>query len=104
MSTEIAFIPNEDRLDISFEGNLDVSVWHDVYDACARTSPALKTCIVDLTRVERVFDSGIAILALLCARMHEFGAVVVFVSDDLNIKARVGSIASPHWHQTPATA
>jgi len=104
MSAAIRFIPSEDRLDISFEGNLDVTVWQAVCDACGRTSPRVESCIVDLTRVGRVFDSGIAILGLLYRRMRDLGTTVIFLCDDLNTKERVEAIASPLWYRPSLVA
>jgi ABC-type transporter Mla MlaB component len=101
MSVEISFIPEERRLDLYFEGNLDVSVWQDVWDTCRRASPNLRSCIVDLTGVDRVFDSGIALLGMLCRRLRQAGATVIFLSDDSEIKRRVSLVASPGWY-TPS--
>jgi anti-anti-sigma regulatory factor len=98
MPVTIDLIPSEDRLDISFEGNLDVIVWQDVCDACVRTSEKVKACIVDLTGVKRFFDSGIAILGLLYERMSRVGATVIFLSDDPSLKERMTIVASPRWH------
>jgi ABC-type transporter Mla MlaB component len=98
MSVRINFIADEKRLDLSFEGNLDVSVWQDVCDTCRQASPELRACIVDLTGVERVFDSGIALLGMLNRRLRKLGATVIFLSDDRNVKERVSAVASPGWH------
>ena len=98
MSVTIALIPSEDRLDISFEGNLDVSVWGDVCQACERPSEKIERCIVDLRGVKRFFDSGIAILGLLHERMSRLGATVIFLSDDPSLRERVRIVASPQWH------
>lgn len=99
MPVWIRFIPDEGRLDFSFEGNLDVTVWQDVCDTCSRPPPNVKACIVDLTAVGRVFDSGIAVLGLLYRRMRLMGSTVVFLSDDSKLRRRVAAIASPRWHQ-----
>lgn len=87
MPARITFIPEDDRLDVSFEGNLDVTVWQTVCDACRRPQPHLKACIVDLTAVGREFDSGIAVLGLLCQRMRVLGTTVVFLCDDPKLKS-----------------
>jgi ABC-type transporter Mla MlaB component len=99
MPVTISVIPEESRMDLSFEGNLDVSVWQDVCDACSHPPPDVKTCIVDLTAVGRVFDSGVAVLGLLYKRMRRSGSTVVFLSDDFKLRNRVAAIASPLWHQ-----
>jgi len=99
MSITINLIPDEDRFDITFEGNLDVTAWQGVCDACSRVPPNVRACIVDLTRVGRVFDSGIAILGLLWKRMRRLGTTVVFLCDDAEIRKRVAAVASPLWHR-----
>lgn len=104
MSATITFIPDEERLDISVEGNLDVTVWQSVCDACEQTFSNVSRCIVDLTAVRRLFDSGIAILGLLYKRMHNLGATVVFLSDDANLRKRISGVASPYWHQRSVIA
>jgi ABC-type transporter Mla MlaB component len=98
MSVQINFIPDEKRLDLSFDGNLDVTVWQDVCDSCRRVSPEVRACIVDLTRVERVFDSGVALLAMLSRRLRSVGATIVFLSDDSTLKERISAVASPGWY------
>jgi len=75
-----SFIPEEDRLDLSFEGNLDVTIAMDVCATCKRVAPSLRSCIIDLSGVDRVFDSGVALLQMLCARVHRVGALVVILS------------------------
>ena len=104
MPAQVSFIPDEDRLDISFEGNLDVTVWQTVCDACTRPTLTLRVCIVDLTGVARVFDSGLAVLGLLFRRMRGLGATVVFLSDDLELRKRVAAFASPCWQRLSPTA
>ena len=98
MSVEISYITDENRLDLSFSGNLDVSVWQDVCDTCRQAPTEVSACIVDLTGVERVFDSGIALLCMLYRRLRMLGAIVVFLSDDSEIKRRISAIASPNWY------
>ncbi|MCP3881161.1 MAG: hypothetical protein GY701_22625, partial [Sulfitobacter sp.] len=56
---------------------------------------------VDLTRVERVFDSGIALMGLLYRRLHTLGAIIVFLSYNNEMKRRIAAVASPAWF-TPA--
>jgi len=81
MSVHASYVEEEDRLNLSFEGNLDVTVSRDVCDICQRVAAGLKSCIVDLSKVERIFDSGIAMLQMLYQRMNALGTSVVFVSD-----------------------
>lgn len=81
MSVHASYVAEDDRLDLSFEGNLDVTVSRDICDICQRVAAGLKSCIVDLSRVEGIFDSGIALLQMLHRRMSAGGTSVVFVSD-----------------------
>lgn len=99
MSVTITFIQDEDRLDLSFAGNLDVTVWQDVCGVCRQNPANLKTCIVDLTGVGRIFDSGMAILGLLYRHMSSFGATVIFLSDDSNTKKRIKALAPSRKHK-----
>ena len=94
MGVNISFTPDERRLEISFEGNLDVTVWLEVCNTCARVPPNLKACIVDLTRVGRVFDSGMALLVLLYERLRAIGVMVIFLSDNADVRQRIAIIAS----------
>ncbi len=94
MSVSISFTPDERRLEISFEGNLDVTVWLEVCNAFRCVPPNLKACIVDLTRVECVFDSGMALLVLLYQRLRAVGVMVIFLSDNADVRQRIAIIAS----------
>jgi len=86
MSVHASYIEEEERLDLSFEGNLDVTVSRDIFDICRRMAAGLKSCIVDLSGVERIFESGAAILQLLYRRMRSLGTTVVFLGDRPDIR------------------
>ena len=96
MPVSVSFIPNEDRLDLSFEGNLDVTVSHELCGLGAHIPASVRTCVMDLTRVQRVFDSGIALLQMLSTRMHRVGARVVVVSDHPDVRRQIRLILGPH--------
>ncbi len=81
MSVYASYIEEEDRLDLSFDGNLDVSVSRDVCDICKRVALGLTSCIVDLSAVERVFDSGVAMLQMMYRKLTARGTMVIFLSD-----------------------
>lgn len=89
-----SFIPSEDRLDLSFNGNLDLTITEDVCLVFAAIPATLQTCIMDLTRLDRVFDSGLALLWLLNERLKQIGARVVVLSDHPEILRRIPSIMS----------
>jgi len=85
----VSFIPKEDRLDLSFDGNLDLTVANDLCELIPRIDDNLKTCIVDLSRVERVFDSGIALLRMLSGGLARVGATLVVLSDHPDVQRRM---------------
>jgi ABC-type transporter Mla MlaB component len=89
-----SFIPSEDRLDLSFDGDLDLTITEDVCQVSALIPATLRTCIMDLTRLERVFDSGIALLWMLNERLQHIGATVVVLSDHPEILRRIPRIMS----------
>jgi len=76
-----SYINEESRLDLSFDGNLDLTVSHDVCEVCRRARPGLSTCIIDLSDVKRVFDSGVALLQMLHRHFDNIGTSVVLFSD-----------------------
>ena len=89
MPVHASYIEEEDRLDLSFDGNLDVSVSQDICDVCRQASPNLKSCIIDLSDVERLFDSGVALLQMLYRRLNALGTIVVILSDSPEFRAKI---------------
>lgn len=88
MAMHYAYIDEERRLDLRFDGNLDLSVSQGVCDLCRGALPDVKACIIDLSEVDRIFDSGIALLKMLYGRLRALGAMVVVLSDDPRIQRR----------------
>jgi anti-anti-sigma regulatory factor len=101
MPVHISYIEEENRLDLSFEGNLDVSVSRDISGICRRVSSSLMTCIIDLSGVERLFDSGVGLLQMLHRRLSELGVTIVILSDQPEIRERIPSIAWTSLHAMP---
>ena len=93
MSLQTSYIEEERRLDLSFDGNLDVTVSQDICDICRRLSSDLRSCIIDLSGVERIFDSGVALLQMLHRRLEALGTTVVVLSDRPEIREKVSLIA-----------
>jgi ABC-type transporter Mla MlaB component len=83
-------IDDEGTLVVTFDGRLDFSIARDVFVTARRATGDIETCVLDLRKVERVFDSGIALLRLLQARMRDANIQVrvLAASDDLAIKVR----------------
>ena len=89
MPVHASYIKEEDRLDLSFDGNLDLSVSQDICDVCRYASPNLKSCIIDLSGVERLFDSGVALLQMLYRRLNALGTIVVILSDSHEFRKKI---------------
>ena len=89
-----SFIASEDRLDLSFHGNLDLTLTEEICQLFASLPSTLRTCILDLTGLERVFDSGMAMLWLLNERLKIIGATVVVLSDHPEILRRIPRVMS----------
>jgi ABC-type transporter Mla MlaB component len=102
MPLRIAYIREEGRLDLTFDGNLDVTLTQGICDVCRRASPHLKTCILDLSEVDRVFDSGVALLQMLHRRLSAFGTAVVMLTDDPRIR-ELGPICRPPARESTAS-
>ncbi|ADC62316.1 hypothetical protein [Allochromatium vinosum] len=94
MPLTTSFIPSEDRLDLSFHGNLDLTITDEVCRVFAAIPANLQTCIMDLTSLDRVFDSGLALLWMLNERLQHIGARVVVLSDHPEILRRIPRIMS----------
>ena len=62
---------------------------------------------MDLTRVERTFDSGIALLRKLSADLHRAGATVVVLAEHPDVRGRLSLIqvdaTYPSRRHLPAT-
>ena len=97
MPVQASYIERIGRLDVVFEGNLDVSVWLAVCDACKTMPPGLKSCILDLRRVEQVFDSGLALLRMLYQRLGEAGVTVSVLCDHPHIRSQIPLVTGLGW-------
>ncbi|MGQ9659461.1 MAG: STAS domain-containing protein [Thermochromatium sp.] len=94
MPLTTSFIPSEDRLDLSFAGDLDLTITDEVFQVFAAIPTNLQTCVIDLTRLDRVFDSGLALLWMLNERLRHIGARVVVLSDHPELLSRIQRIMS----------
>jgi hypothetical protein len=92
MPLHVSYIAPESRLDLGFHGNLDLTLSQNVCDICGDVPADLRCCIIDLTNIERLFDSGVALLQTLHRRLVEIGATVVILSDHPEIRAWFPSI------------
>ena len=101
MPLQLSYITQENRLDVHFEGNLDLTVSHAICDICKSVPLDLSCCIIDLTDVERVFDSGVALLQRLYRRFVEIGIIVVILTDHPRIRELFPSVTRAPLHPSP---
>jgi hypothetical protein len=72
MTVWISHYPEEDRLDLTIAGNLDSTLAQQILQACEYVDDHLSTCVIDTTRVEKAFDSGLVLLMLLVSKLVSF--------------------------------
>jgi ABC-type transporter Mla MlaB component len=63
-------------------GNLDLSIAFWLFGACTYVDERLQTCVIDITRVSRVFDSGVALILVMLKRMQKYQVELVIVGDN----------------------
>ncbi len=97
MPMQASYIEQIGRLDVVFEGNLDVSVWLAVCDLCKTMPMGLTSCILDLRRVEQVFDSGLALLQMLYRWLDEGGVAVSVLCDHPRIRSQISVVLGEGW-------
>jgi anti-anti-sigma regulatory factor len=81
MSLDVAHYPEEDRIDIKIEGSLDLTLTNQILDVCRLVDAGVVICVIDATRVRRVFDSGLAVLILLMNRLAQYRVKLVILGD-----------------------
>ena len=89
MPVNISYIAEENLANLIFHGNLDVSLSRDISAICRNLSSCVKYCIIDLSAVEHLFDSGVALLQVLHLRLSELGIEVVILADCHDIRRQV---------------
>lgn len=93
MPVQVSYIAHQQRLDVAFHGNLDLTLSQEVCDLCKRLPAGLRACIIDLTAITQLFDSGIALIYKLHRRLTKLGATVVILSDRPEIRRWIPSMA-----------
>jgi len=78
MSVNIRSYSDDKLMILRFDKRLDFSVTREICSVCDRLPPGVRLCILDLREVERVFDSGVALISMLCKRLRQLGAEVSF--------------------------
>ena len=78
MSVNVRMYSDDKLMILRFDKSLDFSITREICSVCERVAPGVKLCIVDLREVERVFDSGVALMSMLCKRLRQLGAEISF--------------------------
>lgn len=89
MGIEIGHYPEEARIDLTLEGNLDLTLSAGILFACSLVDRRVEFCAIDATRIVRVFDSGIGLLMLLFDRLRDAGVTPILVGELPGLPASV---------------
>ena len=92
MPIKISYCAAENHANLIFGGSLDVSLSQDIRVICRNLSSCVKSCTVDLSAVENMSDSGVALLQVLCVHLSERG-IVLTLSDNPHIRRLIPHIA-----------
>lgn len=92
MALEISLEPHSGALLFSFEGCLDISAIRPVLDELDEVGPLCSGCVVDLSRVTHVLDSGVALLLLLLRRAEARRIPIHFIGMDAELGNRTESL------------
>jgi hypothetical protein len=65
---------------------------HDICAICKSVPVGLRACIIDLCSIDRLFDSGVALLKKLHRRLVENDIIVVILSDSSEIRERMPAV------------
>jgi len=81
MPVNISYDETENHVDLIFEGNLDMSYSRDMWSISRNLSSCVESCTIDLSAIEHLFDSGVALLQVLYIMLSERRIKVSFLSD-----------------------
>ena len=95
MPLHVSLREDQERLDLAFDGNLDFSITPEIFAVRQRLSVELASCVMDLSNVERVFDSGVALVQILCNRCSELGVRVEIKTNQRDLAARLQRAPKP---------
>jgi len=98
MPMHMSYVNEAFRLDLSFSGNLDVSLSQEIRGICNSVPVGLRSCIIDLSGVDRLFDSGMALLKMLHRCLVKNDVFVVVLSDSPKVREHIPTIASRPSH------
>ena len=78
MSINVSMNPHSQTMVLRFDNRLDFSLSREICAVCDRITPGIKMCILDTRDVDRVFDSGVALLSMLVKKFRQLGTEIVF--------------------------
>lgn len=81
MGMRLKHDPKEDRLSLIIEDNLDLTLTGKILEACEYVNENLALCVIDCTRVCKVFDSGIAVMRLLMRKIEQYRVKLVILGE-----------------------
>jgi ABC-type transporter Mla MlaB component len=81
MSIQVIHSREENRLDLTLEDDLDLTLVGQFLDAYQVIDDQLETCVIDCTRVARVFDSGLALILLLLEKLEKYGVRLIILGE-----------------------
>ena len=101
MPVTISYFAEKNQADLIFQGNLDESLSRDIWAICNNLSSCMRSCTIDLSAVDHLFDSGVAVLRVLYLRLCEHGIEILILSDHPDILGRVPLITRMPLHSSP---
>jgi ABC-type transporter Mla MlaB component len=81
MGLKVAHHREENRLDLTLEDDLDLTLMEQILDAYQAIDAELQTCVIDCTRVTRVFDSGLALVLMLVEKLKKYGVRLIMLGE-----------------------
>lgn len=88
MAMSVAYHAEEGRLDITIADNLDLTQTREILKAQGFIDDQLQTCVIDCTRVGKVFDSGKALMLMLLEQLARFRVRLVMIGELSGISGR----------------
>lgn len=93
MGMTIDYYFDEERLDITIDEDLDLTLSRQMFEVYENISKRLLTCVIDCSRVKRVFDSGHALLTLLIEKLKACQVRLIIIGDSEQIRFPTQSAA-----------
>jgi ABC-type transporter Mla MlaB component len=81
MGIQVIHHQDENRLDLTVEDTLDLTLVQSFMEACGLVDERLQTCVIDCTRVARVFDSGLALLLMLVEKLKKYSVRLIMLGE-----------------------